>query len=117
MTETERDLDEMLADARARRGDLPDGLAARMMADAAQVQSDLAPRAPAQRPGFWAQLRGALGGWPGLGGLATACAAGVWIGLAPPAFLPDPVDLVYQGEDELDVMGGAGLGEFLSEDG
>lgn len=121
MTETKRDLDAMLAAARARRDDLPDGLAARILADAATVQAAQTAgserRLPTRGPGFWAQLRGALGGWPGLGGLATACAAGVWIGLAPPDFLPDPVTLVYQDEADLDVMGGASLSEFLSEDG
>ena len=46
--------------------------------------------------GLMAQLRGviaAIGGWPALGGLATASAAGLWIGLAPPSFIPDPVAL------------------------
>lgn len=36
-------------------------------------------------PSVWAQLRAALGGWAGLAGLATACAAGVWLGVAPPS--------------------------------
>ena len=29
-----------------------------------------------------------------MGGMAAACGAGLWLGLAPPAFLPDPVDFV-----------------------
>ncbi|APG46252.1 hypothetical protein [Phaeobacter porticola] len=43
-----------------------------------------------------------LGGWPALGGLVTASAVGLWIGLAPPAFLPDPIELAgidLSGED------------------
>ncbi|MBN7786175.1 hypothetical protein JYP51_14715 [Ponticoccus gilvus] len=43
-------------------------------------------KAGAQRMGLglWSGLRQALGGWPGLAGLAAACAAGVWLGVSPP---------------------------------
>lgn len=40
---------------------------------------------PEPRPGLWAQLWPALGGWRGLSGLVTACAVGVWLGVSPPA--------------------------------
>ncbi|KUF12171.1 hypothetical protein [Pseudoponticoccus marisrubri] len=33
---------------------------------------------------LWRQLRAAIGGWPGVAGLATACAAGIWLGVSPP---------------------------------
>lgn len=39
--------------------------------------------------GFLRQLRDALGGWAGMAGLATACAAGLWIGISPPEGLSD----------------------------
>ena len=44
--------------------------------------------------GVWRQLMIAIGGLPTLGGMAAACAVGVWVGLAPPSFLPDPAQLV-----------------------
>lgn len=48
------------------------------------------PRPPA-RPRLGARLRQAaqvLGGWPAFGGLATAAAAGLWLGAALPDGLP-----------------------------
>ncbi|WP_300435878.1 hypothetical protein [uncultured Mameliella sp.] len=42
------------------------------------------PVLPSRRPGRLAQLREALGGWVGVTGLATACAAGVLIGISSP---------------------------------
>jgi hypothetical protein len=35
--------------------------------------------------GTWGQIRQALGGWTGLGGLVTACAVGLWVGVAQPS--------------------------------
>ena len=32
----------------------------------------------------WRQMLAALGGWPAVAGLAAACGAGVWIGVASP---------------------------------
>ncbi|PKQ14171.1 MAG: hypothetical protein CVT70_00750 [Alphaproteobacteria bacterium HGW-Alphaproteobacteria-1] len=46
---------------------------------AAEGLQPAAPRAP-----LTARLREAFGGWPALAGLATAAAAGVWIGTALP---------------------------------
>ncbi len=111
------DLDQMFATARAERDHLPDALSARMVADATRVQEDRATTEPVVRPGIWAQLRMSLGGWTGMGGLATACAAGVWIGLAPPDFLPDPVGLVYQQELDVDLLFGVDETGILTEDG
>lgn len=51
--------------------------------------------------GLWAGLRQALGGWPGMAGLAAACAAGVWLGVSP----PEGLDALWTGEI-------AGLGEL-----
>lgn len=54
---------------------------ARMMQDALDAQP-----VPAIAPEpWWRQLMPALGGWPGAAGLLAACAAGVWIGVSPPA--------------------------------
>ncbi len=41
---------------------------------------------------IWRQFVSAVGGWPALGGLVAASLSGLWIGLAPPSFLPDPIE-------------------------
>lgn len=106
MTETDKDLEALFAAARDTRDDMPEGLAARMVADADRIQQDqMAPVAPVRsRPGLWDQLQTLLGGWAGMGGLVAASAAGVWIGLAPPEFLPDPAGLVFQQEEDLELF-------------
>lgn len=38
---------------------------------------------------LWRQLLQAIGGLPGAAGLAAACAAGIWIGVAPPQSLSE----------------------------
>ncbi len=38
-----------------------------------------------------------------MGGMAAACAAGLWIGLAPPDFVPDPVTFA-KGAVETEVL-------------
>lgn len=119
MVEQNDELEALFAQARQDRDALPIGLSARMMADAAQVQAELARPVvqPEPAPGRWAQFKALMGGWPGLSGLATACAVGVWIGISPPAFVPDPVELVLAQNTELDLFGSAGLSEFASEEG
>lgn len=60
-------------------------------ADAAMVgPAALAPVRPVARTGAIGGLLSAIGGWAGLSGLATATAAGLWIGVAG---LADPVEL------------------------
>ena len=108
MTDTDKSLSDMdhledlFAAARSEPAQLPQALQAAMLADAQQVQQD---RAKAMVPGgskmglhpqklparLWQQFTSAVGGWPALGGLAVASLCGLWIGLAPPSFLPDPV--------------------------
>lgn len=58
-----------------------------------------------------------LGGWPAMGGLAAACAAGVWIGVAPPDFLPDPVGLMVQGDTDVNLLDSYALSSVLPEEG
>ncbi len=117
----DEDLDLLFSQARDTRDAMPSDLVTRMLQDADAVQAEIsAPSIPEQaRPhrGLWAQVQQALGGWAGLSGLATACAAGVWIGLAPPDFLPDPVELVLQQQMEADLFQETGLGIFLTEEG
>lgn len=109
--------------AAARRLDvrMPAALEARMLADAALVQAARAAPAPASRqPGAGAGLLGqlvrVLGGWPTMGGLAAACAAGVWIGVAPPDFLPDPLGLVVQQSSDVNLLDSYALSSVLPED-
>ena len=92
MTDANRDFTELeafFAEARQGADQMPVGLMGRIMADADRVQTGFGERTtPVRTPGLWAQIMQVLGGWPAMGGLAAACAAGVWIGLAPPSFLP-----------------------------
>lgn len=82
------DLDEILAQmAAAPLPAVPPALAARILADAQDVQRqfDLQKGAAAKtaRAGWrlWlAELRDGLGGWSALAGLSTAMIAGLWIG-------------------------------------
>jgi hypothetical protein len=75
-------LEALFEAARADAPEVPVALTALVLADA----EALMPRA---RPGG---LRGwvrALGGAPALGGLVSGCLLGLWLGVAPPAGLPD----------------------------
>lgn len=76
---------------------LPEGLAARVVADAARVQADWQeaawrPASVAKDP-IWRQVLSLLGGAPALGGLVAACATGLWLGAAPPQGM-DPLAYV-----------------------
>ena len=62
-----------------------DDLLSKIIADAEAAQPDLMPMPqPAQQRGIVQQILDALGGWPALGGLATATVAGVYIGFVQP---------------------------------
>ena len=95
-------LDDLFAQARRLTPVPDDALIARVLADAARP---LPVRHP--QPLVWAQLRAMIGGWPALGGLATATVAGIWIGIAPPpvvadyaaALLDEPVSLGLSPEE------------------
>ncbi len=91
----ERDLDGFFTAARAHAPAPSEGLMARVLADAEGAMVNL----PASPPdvgtvtanGSWIDaMLGAIGGWSGIGGLATAVGAGVWIGVAG---LADPVTM------------------------
>lgn len=124
MADTTHEIDELTAffDAAKREAPRPAmTVLAQVAADAEQVQSswesadaDIDPEqagvtATQHRgsawfadSGIWQQFRAGLGGWAGLGGLATACAAGVWIGFSPPSQWPDPVGIMIQSGVEVD---------------
>lgn len=101
-------LEQLFAEARDETVHLPDELMQRILADAERQQVDAPQGAVADgsatASGFWHQMLAMLGGWPAMGGLAAACAAGVWIGLAPPTFLPDPAELVMGVQSDIDLI-------------
>ncbi|MDU9007145.1 hypothetical protein [Sedimentitalea todarodis] len=97
MTDTDKEmieLDVFFEAARRETAEVPDGLADRIVADADRVRQSWSVSAQKLRPGILRQLYDMLGGWPAMGGLATACAAGVWLGFSPPSMLPDPAQFV-----------------------
>ena len=99
-------LDDLFATARQERPHLSNTLMASILDDAASVQdalqaNPLGASDPAET-GFWRWLLATLGGGIGIGGVVTAGLAGVWIGLAPPEFLPDPLTVTsaWSADDE-----------------
>lgn len=123
MAEYEKDteLDVLFAAARRDTDRMSEPLMARMVADAARVQEERAAhdvlRPEGTRPGFLTQLLSAIGGWPAMGGLVAACAAGVWIGLSPPEFLPDPTNLLTTTQSDVNVLDAYSLSSLYLEDG
>ena len=113
-------LEAHFAAARRVDADLPAGLAARMLADADQVQAarqEVGQEGVTGATSRWRQLLALLGGWPAMGGLATACAAGVWLGIAPPDFLPDPVGLVVaEQSSSVNLLDSYSLSSLMPED-
>ncbi|WP_122074183.1 hypothetical protein [Pseudophaeobacter sp. EL27] len=107
MSDTDKSLSEMdhledlFAAARSDPTPVPQALQAAILADAQQIQNNRAMASDTSRATgqsrqlpqrLWQQFISAVGGWPALGGLAAASLTGLWIGLAPPSFLPDPVE-------------------------
>jgi hypothetical protein len=94
MAMAETNGDEILTDlfaAGQRHAPVPsDGFMERVLSDADQVQARPAVLPRRVSDPVWARLAARLGGWQGLGGLATATIAGLWIGYAG---LADPSTL------------------------
>ncbi len=85
---TERPEDDDLVEAALAAGraavdrPVPDDLLARVDADAL---AHLPPPLPKTAgPGRWRILLAALGGWPGVSGIATAGLTGLWLGFVTP---------------------------------
>lgn len=112
------DLEDLFAAARSARPPLPEHLNAEILADAAQLQPVRPAPAPRRSPPLprWRQLLAAVGGWPAAGGLAMASAAGLWLGLAPPSFVPDPVALAGLDAAETMPFDSYDMAVVLSED-
>lgn len=89
-------LEQMFAEARADAPPASDAFLARIMADAEAEQARiLAPQPPERRPVLQAFVAALAGGWAGLGGLAAASLAGLWIGLAPPDLIQNLAPGLY----------------------
>lgn len=74
-------------------------LVERILADAENQQAPLAPTTRRPAPSLLSRLRDALGGWGGVGGLATATIAGLYIGFVQPS----PLGLAIVTGDTVDV--------------
>jgi hypothetical protein len=99
------DLDALFAEVVGQKATPSADLMARVLADAASVQAPVAKGPQAQGgSGFWSPLWAALGGWAGAGGLAAVAAAGVWLGIAPPAALESVTDIFFGNSVTLQVF-------------
>ena len=115
-------LEALFAQARAIPPEMPVGLSNRIVMDAQQIQISRSQASvemgpPEAGPGLWAQLRATLGGWPALGGMVVASLLGVWIGAAPPAFLPDATQTLGQTAQDVDVFDSFDMAIVFAEDG
>ncbi len=123
-------LDAAFAEARNATPLPSDAFLSSLIAQAEDVQKEFAQPHVTDQPATSAQsvfdrvraglrsCRLALGGWTGLAGLATACAAGIWIGVAPPANLPDFGELMFSGVSDVSVFSdGYLMAEFAYDEG
>ncbi len=113
--ETEKRLEALFAQARSEPEEPDAALMVRVLGDAFAEQAAIA--VPDDRMtrvrrgwGLWA----ALGGWPAMGGLATAAVAGLWIGFSPTLGVGDALGTVVGGRTDdvislVDVSGGFGF--------
>ena len=87
-------LDQLFDLARSDRAQADEALLARVAADASAVQAEQHAKraAPPVQKGLFASLAELVGGWPALGGLATAAIAGVYIGFSSPDLVVPSVD-------------------------
>ncbi|MDA7426385.1 hypothetical protein [Thalassococcus lentus] len=80
--EFDAELDDLFAAAKQTPAMPDQGFLARLEADALAQMPAPALRV---RQSLWQQISEVIGGWKGIGGLATACAAGLWLGISPPS--------------------------------
>ncbi len=83
----EFELDALFEEARGESPTPSDDLVARIVQDAAQMQPKPASSEGHEPTGVFRQFLAAIGGWPALGGLATAAITGVYIGVAQPGLV------------------------------
>ncbi|WP_420861025.1 hypothetical protein [Algirhabdus cladophorae] len=87
-------LDAFFAAAQADPPQASDDLLQRVMRDASDLQPQVDAWGAAPEPSVWTRFKDMVGGWPSIAGLATATAAGLWIGIDTP-MLADSVMSLY----------------------
>lgn len=100
-------LDGFFEAARQQQPQIPEGVVARILADADREQAHHLNRSviPVRsKRSFFGDVVAALGGWPSLAGLAAATLAGVWIGYSPPTSL-DSIALSVLGSETVSFGG------------
>lgn len=112
MTDDDTELDQLFAAARKERATLPDDLAVRIQTDAEAIRLQNLPK-PTRS--IWARALDGVYGWQGMGGLVAASAAGLWIGMSAPAFLPDPASFLFS-QDADYIVADLGLDASFLED-
>ncbi|MEX0279572.1 MAG: hypothetical protein AB3N13_00120 [Arenibacterium sp.] len=114
MSEDDKKLNALFTQARETGLHMPSGLEARILADAASAMPIQKREAPLWRRWFDDLLMG----WYGLGGLAAASAAGIWLGVSPPSAFPDAGAYLFgQTGATVDVFAGDDLALVLAEEG
>ena len=118
MVEKDSGIDTFFESARKTAPAFSRDLNSRILSDAQSVQAGFSrvARLDNRPTGILRQLSDILGGWYGWGGLATACATGIWLGFAPPAGLPDLTGLTVQSDATADLFESQGLLLALAED-
>jgi len=97
-------LDALLAEVADQKVAPSEDLMARVLADAASIQTTALPYSTRGTLGFLSPLWSALGGWAGAGGLAAVAATGVWLGIAPPAALESVTNIFFGNSVTLQVF-------------
>ncbi len=102
----EQMLGDLFATARQEPAEASAAFMASVLADADAVQAGFVRETQATAEGFslrtiWANL----GGWPAVGGLVTATAVGVWLGLTPLTGMSDTVANYLYGSSDSGLSG------------
>lgn len=101
MTTPEKDpLDVFFEASKAAQPEASDALMARIMADAVALQPEPVVVSSPTPVGLWGRISDAMGGWPSMAGLATAAAAGLWIGIDTPTLADGVMSLYFETETE-----------------
>lgn len=102
---TDQDLDVLFADARDMSIQPSAELTDAVMASAIATLENAQPLHPRASVSLWQKMLDTLGGWPAMGGLATAAVMGVWVGISPPASLDGIVPAIGVQEASFDFWG------------
>ncbi|MGR3321437.1 MAG: hypothetical protein ACU0DK_05865 [Pseudooceanicola sp.] len=122
-TPADDELEALFRAARDLPPEMPPGLSARIMSDAAmetRARDQVLAAAPAgDRAGLMAQFLALIGGWPAMAGLGTAALAGLWLGVSPPAILEEQAAFLGAGSvsEDLYLVDTVSAFDILASDG